>query len=286
VYCTASREFCSKNMLNEPNPPILRHAIGQRSAFTADKLMEECRRMREVPEGAVPPVCILEFDGDLTDWLVQAGIANSFSSWACFHTTMFAMNLEGVSCGIIARTIGGPYAVLIAEQLHAAGAKVIIGLTSAGRLAPDVPLPCLVVATSAVRDEGTSYHYLAPSQEVACPTPVAEHLEKELAATTGWNVLSGKVWTTDAPYRETREQIERWASEGALAVEMQTASLFAFGTARHAAVASVVMVSNAVDHQGDQFDTGSRADGVLILNAIARAARSYLAGRAVPRGEE
>ena len=238
--------------------------------------MQEYRQIREVPERPAPPVCILEFDGDLTDWLVQQRIANSFPAWACFHTKMFAMDLEGVSCGIIARTIGGPYAVLIAEQLHAAGAQIIIGLTSAGRVAPDLPLPCLVVATSAIRDEGTSYHYLAPSQEVACPTPVTAHLERELAAATGWNVRSGKVWTTDAPYRETQQQIDKWASEKALAVEMQTASLFSFGTARHARVASVVMVSNAVDHQGKQFDTGSPADGLRILMAIARAARPFL----------
>jgi uridine phosphorylase len=188
---------------------------------------------------------------------------------------MFAMKLEGIACGIIARTIGGPYAVLIAEQLHAAGARIIVGLTSAGRLAPNLPLPCLVVATAAVRDEGTSYHYLAPGPEVACPTPVIAHLERELAA-TGWSVRPGKVWTTDAPYRETSAQLQRWAGEGALAVEMQTASLFAFGTARQAAVASVAMVSNAIDHQGEQFNTGSLDDGLKILKGIARAARAYL----------
>lgn len=237
--------------------------------------MQELRRTREIPNVAIPPVCILEFDGDLTDWLVQERLANPFPAWACFHTRMFAFSAEGVQCGIIARTIGGPYAVLIAEQLHAAGAKIIIGLTSAGRLAKDLPLPCLVVATSAVRDEGTSYHYLAPSREVACPTAVSAHLERELEA-TGWNVRSGKVWTTDAPYRETREQIDKWASENALAVEMQTASLFAFAIARQASVASVVRVSNAVDYQGEQFDTGSTDDGLRILQGIARAARSYL----------
>src|SRR6185437_15503191 len=123
---------------------------------------------RRLPSDVVPPVCILDFDGDLTDWLVREGIAKMFSSWPCFHTTMFAMELEGVTCGIVARTIGGPYAVLIAEQLQAAGARLIIGLTSAGRVAPDLPLPCLVVATSAIRDEGTSYHYLPPGKEVAC----------------------------------------------------------------------------------------------------------------------
>ena len=256
-------------------PPILDHAIEQPSAFTAERLIEDLRRIRKVPNGVVPPVCILEFDGDLIDWLVHEGLVETFPSWACFHTTMFAMKLEGVNCGIIGRTIGGPYTVLIAEQLQASGAGIIIGLTSAGRLAPDLPVPCLVVATTAVRDEGTSYHYLPPSPEVACPTPVVAHLERELVA-TGWSVRSGKVWTTDAPYRETREQLTKWSDSGALAVEMQTASLFAFGIARRAAVASVAMVSNAVDHQGGQFDTGSRHDGFRILQGIVRAARCYL----------
>jgi len=186
------------------------------------------------------------------------------------------MDLEGVTCGIIARTIGGPYAVLIAEQLKAAGAKLIIGLTSAGRVSPDLPLPCLVVATSAIRDEGTSYHYLPPDSEVACKSPVVPLLERELIA-TGWAVRSGKVWTTDAPYRETETQLHKWTREGVLAVEMQAASLFAFGIARQASVASVAMVSNAVDHAGAQFDTGSPDDGLRVLKGIARAARSLFA---------
>jgi uridine phosphorylase len=262
-------------MSENSNLPILDHPIEQPSAFTAKHLIEDVRLARKIPSGIVPALCILEFDGDLTDWLVQVGIAKLFPAWACFHTSMFAMELEGVTCGIIARTIGGPYAVLIAEQLHAAGAKLIVGLTSAGRLDPKLPLPSLVVATSAIRDEGTSYHYLPPDRDVQCPTPVVPFLERELAS-TGRTVRSGKVWTTDAPYRETKDQLEKWATEGVLAVEMQAASLFAFGSARQASVACVAMVSNAVDHQGEQFDTGSQDDGLLILEAIARAARAFL----------
>jgi len=70
-----------------------------------------------------------------------------------------------------------------------------------------------------------------PRPARACPTPiVVQLLERELGA-TGWTVLSDKVWTTDAPYRETKTQVERWAAEDILAVEMQVAPLFAFGTA-------------------------------------------------------
>jgi uridine phosphorylase len=263
-------------MIEDPGLPILNHALDEPSELTARKLVDDVRRSRQIPAATVPRVCILEFDGDLTDWLVQQGIAKPFPLWACFHTAMFTLELEGMQCGVIARTIGGPYAVLIAEQLQAAGAQLIIGLTSAGRVSTDLPLPCLVVANGAIRDEGTSYHYLSPGREVMCPSAIVSVLERELAA-TGWSVRSGKVWTTDAPYRETRSQLQSWAGERVLAVEMQAASLFAFGTARKVDVGCVAMVSNAFDHGGEQFDTGSYEDRLLILRALARAARSFLA---------
>ncbi len=253
--------------------PILNHPLDEPSAFTADALMHSVRSKRMIPGGPVPPLCILEFDGDLTDWLVHTGRARPVPSWPCFHTTMYAVESEGMACGIVARTIGGPYAVLIAEQLAATGARWIIGLTSAGRVSPELPLPCLVVVTAAVRDEGTSLHYLPPGVEVSCPDPIPALLEKELPA-TGWAVRSGKVWTTDAPYRETRAQLQHWAGKGVVAVEMQAASLFAFGKARSVPVGCVAMVSNAVDHEGDQFDTGSQEDGLRIIAACARAFRN------------
>lgn len=262
-------------MSNDRTLPILDHPLNSPSDFTAAALMQNVRRNRNLMDNAVPSVCILDFDGDLTDWLVQERMARPFSSWACFHTAMFTVELEGITCGIIARTIGGPYSVLIAEQLQAGGAKLIVGLTSAGRVAPNLPLPCLVVVASAIRDEGTSYHYLPPAMEVTCPTPITSALERELR-TTGRTVLIGKVWTTDAPYRETRAQLKKWANERVLAVEMQAASLFAFGMARQASVACVARVSNAVDHPGEQFDTGSMVDGVEVLRGIARAGRSFL----------
>jgi uridine phosphorylase len=256
-------------------PPILDHPVDEASAFTAAALIDDVRRLRDVGNEALPAICFLEFDGDLTDWLVEQQIAAPFRSWACFHTTMFALELNGMKCGIIGRTIGGPYAVLIAEQLHAAGVRLIIGLTSAGRVAADLPLPGLVVATSAIRDEGTSYHYLPPGEAALCPSHLTLPIARELSR-IGLAVRMGKVWTTDAPYRETNEQLAKWEREGVLAVEMQAASLFAFGNARKANVAVVARVSNAVDHEGSQFDTGSNEGGLEILRALARAGHSFL----------
>ena len=114
------------------------------------------------------------------------------------------------------------------------------------------------------------------SRDVACPAPapLVPLLERELAA-TGWTVRCGEVWTTDAPYRETKTQFENWTAEGVLAVEMQAASLFAFGVARGVAVASIAMVSNAVDYDGQQFDTGSEEDELRIIEACVRAFSTF-----------
>lgn len=255
--------------------PLLTHPIHDESVFTPANLIDSVRRARKTPEGAVPELCLLEFDGDLTDWLVAQRLAKPYSSWPCFHTTMYAVEVEGVTVGIIPRTIGGPYAVLVAEQLAEAGARLIVGLTSAGRVSRTLPLPSLVVATDAIRDEGTSLHYLPAGKEVDCPAPAAVELISQELAATGWSVVKGKVWTTDAPYRETQSQLEQWAEEGVLAVEMQTASLYAFGKAKDVDVVCVAMVSNAVDHEGEQFDTGSQQDGLRILEACARTYKSF-----------
>jgi purine-nucleoside phosphorylase len=79
------------------------------------------------------------------------------------------------------------------------------------------------------------------------------------------------VWTTDAPYRETRQQLDSYGEEGVLAVEMQAASLFALAHARNALIAIVAHVSNAIDHGGEAFDKGSMEEGNRILTAICRA---------------
>jgi len=262
----------------EPQPecPLLDHALDSPSAFTPHELISAVRRATGKPAVPVPPICVLDFDGDLTDWLVRYGKATLFEAWACFHTNMYELETDGVRCGIVPRTIGGPYAVLIAEQLLVSGARLILGLTSAGRVSPSLPLPSFVVVTSAIRDEGTSFHYLPAAGKVDCPTPIADLLTEELRS-LGSPVVQGSVWTTDAPYRETATQLQRHATSSVLAVEMQAASLFAFGVARKAGVGVVAHVTNAVDHHQEQFEKGTDEDGFSLLQAVLRAGGRYLA---------
>ena len=231
--------------------------------------MEAVRTERGIETASVPGICVLDFDGDLTYWLVKTGMAHPYPAWACFHTTMYSFEIDGTECGIVARTIGGPYAVLVAEQLHVSGTRVLLGLTSAGRVNSSLPVPSLVVATSAIRDEGTSYHYLSAADIVTAPAKLAANLYEGLQG-LGLPVSQGLVWTTDAPYRETAEELREHAANGALAVEMQAASLFAFAEARHADVGVVAHVTNAIDHTGEAFDKGPDEHGWQLTQAMCR----------------
>jgi len=256
--------------------PLLRHALSSPSAFTPEALVSAVRTERKLLTTNVPQVCVLDFDGDLTDWLLAKNFAVPHPSWACFHTAMSTIEVNDAHCGIIARTIGGPYAVLIAEQLFVSGARVVLGLTSAGRVLESLPIPSLVLAESAIRDEGTSYHYLPPSEAVTAPSNINEYLAAELRD-VGLPLHCGLVWTTDAPYRETPEQLKQHAHQGVLAVEMQAASLFAFAHARNAAVGIVAHVTNAIDHDGEDFDKGSDDFGLTLVRAVCRAGFRFLA---------
>jgi uridine phosphorylase len=263
----------------EERSPLFRHALHAPSSFTPEGLIKAVRTERNLPREPVPEVCVLEFDGDLTDWLIKSRHSKTWHQWPCFHTSMEIVEVDGVRFGVIARTIGGPYAVLVAEQLAAAGARVILGLTSAGQVSPDLRIPSLVVPASALRDEGTSYHYLAAAESVHGDLELMAALREELDG-LGLPVVTGSVWTTDAPYRETSEQLERHASDGVLAVEMQAASLFAFGASRGVRCGVVAHVTNGVGHSAeDQFDKGAHQLGFEILKAMARAGRRSLQSR-------
>lgn len=139
---------------------------------------------------------------------------------------MGVMILNGLRCGIVPSTIGGHYAV---RSLSSCGPPVprSSSLSRLQRVSPTLPLPSVVIV-DAVRHEGTSLHYVPPSTTIATPTPaIVEMLAGELNPVAA-HVRRGAARTTDAPYRETADQLRLWADHGILAVEMQAASLFAF----------------------------------------------------------
>ena len=146
-------------------PPILSHKhYGASSAFTPENLLREARRQKGLSTAAVPEICILDPDGDIVRHLRATGHADRHTGWACYHTDLYGFHHEGREYGIVGCAVGAAFAVLIAEELFASGCQLLISVTSAGQIAPVQAPPYFIVIDRALRDEGTSYHYLPPSE--------------------------------------------------------------------------------------------------------------------------
>src|SRR5947209_17979873 len=132
------------------------------SIFRPAALLREARRQKGLAAAEVPPICILDPDGDIVRHIRRTGEAQPFKAWPCYHTTLDTFTLAGQTVGIIGCAVGAPFAVLVAEELFACGCRLLISLTSAGQIVPAGSPPYFVVIDRALRDEGTSYHYAVP----------------------------------------------------------------------------------------------------------------------------
>jgi uridine phosphorylase len=252
------------------DPPILRakHPAAP-SQFTAGGLLREARRQKGMAEGAVPPVCLLDPDGDVVRWLRANGRAEPEPNWACYHSIMDRFVLGGRTCGIVGCAVGAPYAVLVAEQMVASAAELIVSVTSAGQIteaAGQAP-PYHVLIERSLRDEGTSYHYLAASDFSDADPDLVDTAARGLTDMTP-PVLRGASWTTDAPFRETRAAIDAAAERGVLAVEMEAAGLYAFARATGTPMLCFAHVTNQMAQVEGDFDKGE-GDGAAATLALA-----------------
>jgi uridine phosphorylase len=141
----------------------------------------------------------------------------------------------------------------------------LLSLTSAGQITPCGPTPYFVVIDRALRDEGTSYHYVSPSDYADADAGVVARAAAALEKSKQ-HFFVGATWTTDAPFRETPAAIEAARSKGVLAVEMEAAALYAFARASGAAVLCLAHVTNSMGQAGQDFEKGE-ADGTA--NALA-----------------
>jgi uridine phosphorylase len=232
-------------------------------------MIREARRQKNLPVVDVPAVCILDPDGDIVRRLQATGQAQRFEAWPCYHSDMHTFTLGGRVIGIVGCAVGAPFAVLVAEQMFACRCHLLVSLTSAGQIMPAGPPPYFVIINRALRDEGTSYHYAAPT-EFAEADPALVEAARAALDDNGLRAYVGPSWTTDAPFRETAEAIEAARARSVLAVEMEAAGLYAFARARGVAVLCLAHVTNSMGQVQGDFEKGE-ADGTQEALSVLRA---------------
>jgi uridine phosphorylase len=260
-------------------PPILSHKhYDAASAFTPESLLREARRQKDLATASVPEICVLDPDGDIVRHLRAAGHAERHPGWACYHTDLYVFCYQGQEYGIVGCAVGAAFAVLIAEELFASGCRFLLSMTSAGQILPVQTPPYFIVIDRALRDEGTSYHYLPPS-DYSQANPELAQLAREALTAAGISVQVGATWTTDAPFRETHEAINAASKAGILAVEMEAAALYAFAKACGRSVLCFAHVTNQMGRIEGDFEKGVAEGAEESLRVISLAAGRWRAQR-------
>ena len=255
-------------------PPILNKKEYQsKSVFTAQNLLREARRQKSLREANVPKICVLDPDGDIARFLTATEQANADPNWACYHTTLYTFSHAGVEFGIIGCAVGASFAVLLAEELFACGCKLLVSITSSGQITALGDPPYFILIDKALRDEGTSYHYLPPA-DFSFLAPQLLHRFQTAFQDSPLTVYNGATWTTDAPFRETEAAIAHAQELGILAVEMEAAALYAFAEAAQSAVVCFAHVTNQMAQIEGDFEKGQdngSYDALQLLSTVATA---------------
>ena len=185
----------------------------------------------------LPEACVMIFYAEVIQKLLDEGVLKKAYKLAAYGVTILPVDVFTARTPIGEVTvvfpgIGAPIAAAILEELIALGCRRFVACGSGGVLKPELTRGSVVIPRSAVRDEGTSYHYLPPARTVEMNPLVVTKLENVLQK-HHINFETGKVWTMDAFYRETKKKIAERKAENCLMVEMECAAFLAVAKFRN-----------------------------------------------------
>ena len=197
--------------------------------------------------------CLLCFFQDVIDSYKEAGQLKQVYRLGSERgpNPLYEMDFNGRRLALIQPGVGAPLSAAFMEELIALGCRKFIACGGCGVLDGDVGLGHVIVPTTAVRDEGTSYHYLPPAWEVEVSPEAIKAITVALENHEVDYVL-GKTWTTDGVYRETGSKVALRREEGCICVEMETAALCAVAEFRGVTFGQLLYGGD--DLSGDEWD--------------------------------
>ncbi len=196
----------------------------------------------------IPEHCVLSFFNDEINKMNQKGLLKQVKK---INTEMgshiiYTIEIKGERLVLFHPGLGAPLAAILFEELIVLGCRKFIVCGGAGVLDKNIDLGQLIIPTSAIRDEGTSYHYIKPSREVSPSLKAVQTIEETLSH-EGIDYLLAKTWTTDGFYRETQGKVRSRRLEGCLTVEMEAAALFAVAQFRKVEIGQILYAGDTLN---------------------------------------
>jgi uridine phosphorylase len=222
--------------------PILEHDYDSEAKIEPSRVIKP----RDVPEH-----CVISFFGDVNKRIVvemQAKVAVS-NRWEDGPHPIYEIEHRGHRLAFFHPGVGAPIAAGLLEEAIAFGCRKFVVCGGCGVLEKELSAGRLIVVGAAIRDEGVSYHYLEPDREIPANSSVLTVLENHLNKRR-IPFVTGKTWTTDAPYRETQSMVDKRRKEGCLTVEMEAASLMAVARFRKVSLGQILYAGDDLSGEG------------------------------------
>ncbi len=222
------------------------------------RVIEERKKIGLHPSCPVPAGAIMCYDTAFWQWVCAGPGYVEGDGWLkgaylvpYKNSRILVMKVPG---------FGAPTAVMTFEELAAFGIKTFVNLGAAGGLQQNMNIGDIVICDRAIRDEGTSHHYL-PVEKYAFSCPELTENLCTAFERKGIPNRKGTTWTTDAPYRETIEELRQYRSDGVATVEMEASALFAVGTYRGVSVSAIFTISDLLSEE--DWDQGYHSEEKL-----------------------
>ena len=246
-------------MITENEIPILEYDDSSKEVIAPD---HDCEDLK------LPEKCLFAFLGDVVNTYAQehgAQVVEEFITVS--HTTkIYVLHEEKEDICLVQSLIGAPAATQTIDVLASLGCKKIIAVGSCGVL-KEIPENAFLVPTKALRDEGTSYHYLPASRYVELDEEPVKVIESTFEK-HGLPFVTCTTWTTDGFYRETKDMVKYRLEEGCSVVEMECSALAACCRKRGAKFGQFLFtadsLANVHDYDARDFGFDSHEKALLL----------------------
>ena len=246
---------------------------GDEAVFTPFDFIRYVAENRKVAVDAikVPKRLLMTYQRSTYEYAKKLVDGKSVDWWMYGESQPFCIGrFNDTEIGLGRFWIGAPAAAMTLEEVIACGTKTIFEVGLSGGLQTFLQPSDIVAVTEAIRDEGTSYHYLPPEVKVESSTRLRERLVKHLNEKNIKHFV-GPVWSTDGVYRETHSKFRKFKNAGILAVNMETSAIFAVAKYRNVEAASAQVISDILTETGwlQAFEHQSvRENTEVLLRAV------------------
>lgn len=218
--------------------------------FDSPAIIEPARVVADVD---MPECAVVCFFGDVVETVGSRADTEQVTELVseAGRNPVWEIELSGRRLAVFQPGVGAPWAAAFLDEVIAMGVRRVIACGGAGALVPDLVMGHAIVVDSALRDEGTSHHYLPPSRVLDVDAGVVRTIVGTLDGAGVAHVV-GRTWTTDAIFRETRADVERRVAEGCVVVEMEAAALLAVARYRRVTFGQLLLAGDTL--AGETWD--------------------------------